>query len=334
MFIDTAKIYVKAGDGGKGCIAFRREKFVPRGGPSGGDGGKGGDVYFSSNPQLNTLLQFRYNQHFVAERGQHGMGSDCHGKDGSDLVIEVPVGTQIFEELQDRRLLYDFQKPLERVLIARGGKGGRGNAAFKSSINQAPRRAEDGLPGEEKTLRLELKLLADVGLIGFPNVGKSTLISVISAARPKIADYPFTTLTPHLGVVEYSDDQHIVVADIPGLIEGAHGGTGLGDQFLRHVERTKLLAHLIDVSEHSGRDPVEDYHVIQRELFLFNPSLAQKPQILVASKIDILQNRDRLKAVESLARDKGLDFVAISAATREGIKGLVDLLAFRLQQAA
>jgi GTP-binding protein len=335
VFIDTAKIYVKAGAGGRGCIAFRREKFVPRGGPSGGDGGKGGDVYFAGNPQLNTLLQFRYNQHFVAERGQHGMGSDCHGRDGWDLVIEVPVGTQVFEEQDnDRRLLYDFQKPFEKVLVARGGKGGRGNAAFKSSTNQAPKRAEDGLPGEEKTLRLELKLLADVGLIGFPNVGKSTLISVISAARPKIADYPFTTLTPHLGVVEYSDDQHIVVADIPGLIEGAHGGTGLGDRFLRHVERTKLLAHLIDVSEHSGRDPLKDYDVIQRELGLFNPLLAEKPQILVASKIDILQNKERLRAVEALARRRGLDFVAISAATREGIKELVDLLALRLQQVA
>ncbi|HEY3129570.1 MAG TPA: GTPase ObgE [Acidobacteriota bacterium] len=333
MFIDTAKIYVRAGDGGKGCIAFRREKFVPRGGPSGGDGGKGGDVYFRSNGQMNTLLKFRFNQHFVAGRGQHGMGSLCHGKDGEDLIVEVPVGTQIFDD-QDHRLLYDFQEPDERILIAQGGKGGRGNAAFKSSTNQAPKRAEEGLPGEEKTLRLELKLLADIGLIGFPNVGKSTLISVISAARPKIADYPFTTLTPHLGVVEYDQERHFVVADIPGLIEGAHHGSGLGDRFLRHVERTKVLAHLIDVSEQSGRDPVQDYEVIQQELSLFNPKLVEKPQILVASKIDILQNRERLNAVESLARRKGLEFVAISAATQQGVKQLVDLFAVKLQQAA
>ncbi|HEV8132364.1 MAG TPA: GTPase ObgE [Acidobacteriota bacterium] len=333
MFIDTAKIYVKAGDGGRGCIAFRREKFVPRGGPSGGDGGKGGDVHVRSNSQMNTLLKFRFNQHFVAERGQHGMGSLCHGKDGADLVIQVPVGTLIFDD-EDHRLLYDFQHPDEQVVIARAGKGGRGNAAFKSSTNQAPRRAEEGLPGEQKTLRLELKLLADIGLIGFPNVGKSTLISVISAARPKIANYPFTTLTPHLGVVEYDEERHFVVADIPGLIEGAHSGSGLGDRFLRHVERTKLLAHLIDVSDESGRDPVEDYEVIQRELHLFNPGLAQKPQILVASKVDILHNRERLNAVESLARRQGLEFVAISAATQQGVKQLVDLFALKLQQAA
>ncbi|MBI3941075.1 MAG: GTPase ObgE [Acidobacteria bacterium] len=332
MFIDTAKIYVKAGNGGNGCVAFRREKFVPRGGPSGGDGGNGGDVYMRSSAQLNTLLRFRFNQHFVAERGQHGMGSERHGRDGEDLIIEVPAGTEVFEE--DRRLLHDFQHPDERVLVARGGKGGRGNAAFKSSVNQAPRRTEEGLPGEEKTLRLELKLLADIGLIGFPNVGKSTLISVISAARPKIADYPFTTLTPNLGVVEYTSEYHFVVADIPGLMEGAHRGSGVGDRFLRHVERTKLLAHLIDVSESSGRDPLEDYRVIRRELSLFKPELAQKRQILVASKLDILQDENRLKAVESLALREGVPFVAISAVTQQGIRQLMDLFALKLREAA
>lgn len=333
MFIDTAKIYIKAGDGGRGCVAFRREKFVPRGGPSGGDGGKGGDIYMRSNPQLNTLLQFRFNQHFLAQRGQHGMGSNRHGKDGQDMIIEVPTGTQVIDD-QEHRLLYDFQRAGEQVLIARAGKGGRGNAAFKSSTNQAPKRAEEGLPGEEKTLRLELKLLADVALIGFPNVGKSTLISVISAARPKVADYPFTTLTPHLGVVEYNPEYHFVVTDIPGLIEGAHRGSGLGDHFLRHVERTKVLAHLIDVSESSGRDPVNDYHVIRQELYLFNPRLAEKPQILVATKIDILQNKDRLEAIRSLARREGLALVAISSVTQQGIRQLVDLFAMTLQQAA
>lgn len=286
-----------------------------------------------SNSQLNTLLRFRFNQHFTAERGQHGMGSDRHGKDGADMVIEVPTGTLVFEE-PEHRLLHDFQEGGLLVLIARGGRGGRGNAAFKSSTNQAPRRAEDGISGEEKTLKLELKLLADIGLVGFPNVGKSTLISVISAARPKIADYPFTTLTPNLGVVEYSQDEHFVVADIPGLIEGAHRGSGLGDQFLRHVVRTKLLAHLIDVSESSERVPVEDYHVIQRELALFHPDLARKPQIVVASKIDILQNRERLESVESLARREGKAFAAVSAATGEGIRHLMDLFALKLQEAA
>ncbi|MBI2820782.1 MAG: GTPase ObgE [Acidobacteria bacterium] len=333
MFIDTAKIYIKAGDGGRGCVAFRREKYVPRGGPSGGDGGDGGSIYLRSNPQLNTLLRFRFNQHFVAERGQHGMGSDRHGRNGQDLIVEVPLGTLVFDE-RDHRLLYDFQRPGEQILIAKGGKGGRGNAAFKSSTNQAPLRAEQGLPGEEMTLLLELKLLADVGLIGFPNVGKSTLISVISAARPKIADYPFTTLTPNLGVVQYSSETHFVVADIPGLIEGAHQGSGLGDQFLRHIERTKLLAHLIDVSEGSGRDPVDDYRIVREELRLFKPELAQKPQILVASKIDILQNRDRLKAVDLLAQREGLAFVAISSVTRQGVRRLLDLFAMKLQEAA
>lgn len=333
MFIDTAKIYVKAGDGGNGCVAFRREKFVPRGGPSGGHGGKGGDVYMRGNAQLNTLLQFRFNQHFVAKRGQHGMGSDRHGKDGEDLIIDVPAGTIVFEK-EGRRLLYDFCRPGEQVMIAQGGKGGRGNSAFKSSVNQAPKRAEEGLPGEEKTLLLELKLLADIGLIGFPNVGKSTLISVISAARPKIADYPFTTLTPNLGVVAYTPEYHFVVADIPGLVEGAHRGTGLGDKFLRHVERTRLLAHLIDVSESSGRNPVEDFKVVQRELALFKPELAAKPQILVASKIDALQDKKRLQAVESLARQEKLPLVPISAVTQQGVRQLLDLFAVRLREAA
>lgn len=332
MFIDVAKIYVKAGDGGKGCIAFRREKFVPRGGPSGGDGGKGGDVIIRSNSQLNTLLRFRFNQHFVAERGQHGMGSERHGRDGEDLIIEVPPGTLVLEE-EEQRLLHDFGEASDSFVVAHGGRGGRGNRAFRSSTNQAPRRADPGMGGEQKTLRLELKLIADIGLVGFPNAGKSTLISVVSSARPKIADYPFTTLEPHLGVVQYGED-HFVIADIPGLIEGAHSGVGLGDRFLRHVERSKILAHLIDVSEASNRDPVEDYRVIRRELSLYNPKLAAKPQILVATKMDILQNESRLEALRSLAASEGADLVAVSSATRQGIAELLALFARKLKEAA
>src|SRR6516164_5510645 len=262
MFIDEAKITVKAGDGGHGCIAFRREKFVPRGGPSGGDGGNGGNIYLVTDSHENTLLKFRFNHTFRAERGRHGEGSTRHGKNGEDLEIKVPVGTVVYDDETGDKL-HDFTQPKERALIAQGGRGGHGNAHFASSVNRAPHKAQDGAFGEEKTLRLELKLLADVGLVGYPNVGKSTLISRISAARPKIADYPFTTLEPQLGVVSV-DHKTFVVADIPGLIEGAHEGHGLGVQFLRHIERTRLLAHLVDVSESSGRDPVHDFDVIMR----------------------------------------------------------------------
>jgi GTP-binding protein len=322
MFVDHAKIFIKAGSGGNGCLAFRREKYVPRGGPSGGNGGQGGSVYLRSNPQLNTLLSFKYQQHFEAERGRHGEGSNRHGRDGEDRFIEVPVGTQVYEE-ETGDLLFDLDRPDMTVLAAQGGRGGRGNASFASSTNQAPRRVEQGQPGEEKVLVLELKVLADVGLIGYPNAGKSTLISVISAAKPKIADYPFTTLTPNLGVVRYDDYSSFVVADIPGLIEGAHEGSGLGDQFLRHVERTKLLVHLIDVSDLGDPDPVHAYETICHELELYSPDLTQKAQIVVASKIDVA-NTDRRARLEDFCRNRSLFFNEISAATGRGVRELKD----------
>src|SRR5437870_2343761 len=289
MFIDEAKITVKAGDGGHGCIAFRREKFVPRGGPSGGDGGSGGNIYLLADPHENTLLKFRFNHIFRGERGRHGEGSNRHGRNGEDLEIRIAVGTAVYDD-ETGELLHDFTEPNERVLIAKGGGGGHGNAHFVSSSNRAPRKAEDGAAGEEKNLGLELKLLADAGLVGYPNAGKSTLISRISAARPKIADYPFTTLEPQLGVVSLDMDRFFVVADIPGLIEGAHLGHGLGIQFLKHIERTRLLAHLVDVSESSGRDPVHDFEIIMQELAAFSEDLASKPMLLVATKMDVAQD--------------------------------------------
>src|SRR6478609_4992802 len=288
MFIDEARIRVKAGDGGNGCMAFRREKFVPRGGPSGGDGGHGGDVVMESSNRHNTLVLFRYNPEHKAERGEHGMGSNCTGKDGHDVILKVPVGTSVFDD-DTGELVHDFKKPDERVIIAKGGRGGRGNQHFATPVHQAPREHEEGKLGEERNYRLELKLLADVGLVGYPNVGKSTLISRISAARPKIADYPFTTLQPNLGVVAVGqqgdpDQVSFVVADIPGLIEGAHTGAGLGTQFLRHIERTGLLVHLVDVSDASGRpDPIKDIEVIHGELKSFGAKLESKPMMLVAS---------------------------------------------------
>src|SRR5438874_5314777 len=309
MFIDEAKIKVKAGDGGNGCMAFRREKFVPRGGPSGGDGGKGGDVIMESSERHNTLVHFRFNPEHKAQRGRHGEGSNKTGREGEDVVLKVPVGTILYDNETGERV-HDFSTPDETIIIARGGRGGRGNAQFATSTHQAPRECEPGRPGEERAYRLELKLLADVALVGFPNVGKSTLISRISAARPKIADYPFTTLEPNLGVVSIGDPSEpgynsFVVADIPGLIEGAHTGAGLGTQFLRHIERTRLLVHLIDVSDSSGRpDPVQDFDVIQRELESFGAGLEEKPMIVVASKIDALQNFSSVPADEIPARKK------------------------------
>jgi GTP-binding protein len=321
MFIDEVRIKVKAGDGGNGCLAFRREKYVPRGGPSGGDGGRGGDVILTSSRHHNTLLHFRFNPEHTAERGRHGEGSNRTGRDGESIEVPVPVGTIVYDaDTGDK--LFDFTEPDQRFLAAKGGRGGRGNARFATSTHQTPTEHEPGRPGGEIHLRLELKLLADVGLVGFPNAGKSTLISRISAARPKIADYPFTTLEPNLGVVAADEDRTFVVADIPGLIEGAHEGAGLGIQFLRHVERTRLLVHLVDVSEASGRDPVHDFHVILKELASFSKELAAKPMLVAATKIDVAQDPERVAAVESVARELDMPFHRISSVTGEGIEAL------------
>jgi GTPase len=329
MFIDSARISIKAGDGGRGCVAFRREKYVPRGGPSGGDGGNGGSVYFESSSQINTLLQFQFNRIFKAGRGEHGMGSNCHGRRGDDLVIRIPVGSIVSLE-GGSRPLKEFLISGERVLMAQGGYGGRGNARFATSTMQAPRIAEDGSPGEEFHLVIELKLIADVGLVGFPNAGKSTLLSVISAARPKIADYPFTTLEPYLGVVSLNEERGFVVADIPGLIEGAHSGRGLGDRFLKHIERTRLLVHLVDVSESSTEDPVARMKAIRRELELYSHALAEKPQIVVATKLDALSTGEQLKRLQSYCKRRKLVFAAISAVTGKGVKELLELVAAQL----
>ena len=322
MFIDRAKIRVKAGDGGNGVTAFRREKFVPRGGPSGGDGGVGGSVWIESDEGLNTLLHLRYNPEHKAERGRHGEGSNRSGKDGEDAVVRVPVGTQIYDA-ESNELLFDFITPGQRYLAAQGGKGGWGNAHFATPTKQAPKYHYNGRPGGELELQLELKLIADVALVGYPNAGKSTLISVISAARPKIADYPFTTLEPNLGVVDMGDFNTFVVADIPGLIEGASEGAGLGDRFLRHIERTKLILHLVDVSSFSGRDPVEDHEVINRELANYSKDLAARPQIVIATKIDSLDEPERLTRLREAAETAGREFFAISSVTRAGIDELV-----------
>ncbi len=334
MFIDEAKIRVMAGGGGNGCMAFRREKFVPRGGPSGGDGGKGGDVIMESSERHNTLVHFRFNPEYKAERGRHGEGSNKTGREGADVVLKVPVGTIVYDDESGERI-HDFSQPDERLVIARGGRGGRGNARFATSTHQAPRECEPGKPGEERAYRLELKLLADVGLVGYPNVGKSTLISRISAARPKIADYPFTTLQPNLGVVAVGNEPEqisFVVADIPGLIEGAHTGAGLGTQFLRHVERTRLLVHLVDVSDASGRpEPVHDVEVIMGELKSFGAHLEEKPMVLVASKIDVA-NKDKLAKLRRYAKKQGLELFPISAVTGKGIEELKYAMAERLQE--
>jgi len=329
MFIDEARILVKAGDGGNGCLAFRREKFVPRGGPSGGDGGRGGDVVLVSTEHQNTLLQFRFNPEHKAERGRHGEGSQRTGAEGRSLDVQVPVGTVVYDESTGERL-YDFTQSGERFTVARGGKGGKGNARFATSTHQAPTEHEPGRPGDEKRLRLELKLLADVGLVGFPNAGKSTLISRISAARPKIADYPFTTLEPNLGVVQFADFRSFVVADIPGLIEGAHLGHGLGVQFLRHIERTRLLAHLVDVSDSSGRNPVQDFETVMQELASFSDDLVKKPMILVATKMDAAQDAERVARLRKLAAERGLACFEISSVTGQGIEALKFAMAERV----
>ena len=333
MFIDDVTILVKAGDGGNGCLAFRREKYVPRGGPSGGDGGRGGDVVLIASGHHNTLLHFRFNPEHKAERGRHGEGSNRKGRDGESIEVPTPVGTIVYDAATGEKL-HDFTKAGDRFLAAKGGRGGRGNARFATSTHQAPTEHEAGFPGEEKRLRLELKLLADVGLVGFPNAGKSTLISRISAARPKIADYPFTTLEPNLGVVNAGDDRSFVVADIPGLIEGAHLGHGLGVHFLRHIERTRVLAHLIDVSEASGRDPVHDFEVVMNELRSFSEDLAAKPMIVIATKIDAAQDPERINSLRKLARQKKLPFHKISAVTGEGLSALKRALADAVLQPA
>jgi GTP-binding protein len=320
MFIDEAKITVKAGDGGHGCIAFRREKFVPKGGPSGGDGGDGGGIYLVIDAHENTLLKFRFNHTFRADRGRHGEGSNRHGKTGEDLEISVPMGTVVYDE-QTGEIVHDFTQAGDRVLIARGGRGGHGNAHFATSINRVPHKAQDGKPGEERTLRLELKLLADAGLVGYPNVGKSTLISRISAARPKIAEYPFTTLEPHLGVVSVDMDKSFVLADIPGLIEGAHLGHGLGIQFLRHIERTRVLLHLIDMSAMSERDPVEEFYAIESELAEHNPDLPRKPKIIVAAKMDVAVDK-KVRKLERWCAKNDFELVKISSVTGEGLEKL------------
>lgn len=331
MFIDRAKIRVQGGHGGNGVTAFRREKFVPRGGPSGGNAGRGGDVWMVADESLNTLLHLRYNPEHIAERGRHGEGSNRFGRDGEDREVRVPVGTQVYDSVTGD-LLYDFTEDGERWQAARGGRGGFGNSHFATATNRAPRYHQEGSPGEERELQLELKLLADVGLVGFPNAGKSTLISVISAARPKIADYPFTTLEPHLGVVDLGEFRTLVVADIPGLIEGAHQGAGLGDRFLRHVERTKLLLHLVDVSSLSGRDAVSDYETINRELAAYDENLATRPQIVVATKIDALDEPERLESLRQRAEQDGRSFYAISSATKEGVRELVNALSRALYE--
>lgn len=331
MFIDRAKIHVQGGDGGNGVTAFRREKFVPRGGPSGGDGGRGGDVILVADASLNTLLHLRYNPQHVATRGSHGEGSNRSGREGEDLIVRVPVGTQIFDATTGE-LLQDLNHDADRWLAARGGRGGFGNAHFTSSTNRAPRYHQSGSRGEERELQLELKLLADVGLVGFPNAGKSTFISTVSAARPKIADYPFTTLEPHLGVVDLGDFRTFVIADIPGLIEGAHTGAGLGDRFLRHIERTKLLLHLVDVSSVSGREAVSDYETVNRELASYNQDLATRPQFVVATKIDALDEPERLESLKQSALKDEKPFFAISSATGVGVRELVNAVRAKLEE--
>jgi len=334
LFVDEVDIHVEAGNGGRGCLAFRREKRVPRGGPSGGDGGHGGSVFVVASAHVNTLINYRFHPEFAADRGAHGQGSNRTGQTGADLELAVPIGTLVYEKTGDgdppSRLLADLAEEGQRVLVARGGRGGLGNARFATSTNRAPRKVQPGEPGEIKELRFELKLLADVGLVGFPNAGKSTLIARISAARPKIADYPFTTLTPNLGVVRLSDDRSFVVADVPGLIEGAHRGLGLGHQFLRHLERTKVLVHLVDVSGASGRDPAQDLDILRRELELFQPTLAAKPQMVAANKIDALDEAARAAALEKRAADLKLPFFRISGATGAGVAELVEAMWHRL----
>lgn len=323
-FVDEVRLHIKAGDGGRGCVAFLREKYRPRGGPAGGNGGNGGSVILRVNSQLSTLVDLAAQKHLRAEGGEHGRGKDQHGKNGPALIVRVPQGTLV-KDGDTGELLADLNTPEAEVVAAKGGKGGKGNAFFATSTNRAPRFAQPGIPGEERTLLLELRLLADVGLVGFPNAGKSTLISAVSAARPRVADYPFTTLTPNLGVVRYSEEQSFVMADVPGLIEGAHEGHGLGIRFLRHLSRTSVLVHLLDISD-VGRDPLHDYDVINHELSCFDDELGKRQQILVLTKLDLPTTRERLPEIQHAFTQRGIEALAISAATREGLKPLLDRL--------
>ena len=321
-FVDEVRIRVEAGDGGEGCVAFRREKYVPRGGPSGGDGGAGGNVVLRVDAGLSTLLDLSYPQTLRAGRGEHGRGKEQSGARGDDLVLRVPGGTLVYDD-QDGDLLADLRAPGDEIVVARGGRGGLGNQHFATSTRQAPRHAQPGTPGEQKMLRLELRLLADAGLLGFPNVGKSTLIRAVSAARPRVADYPFTTLVPHLGVVRVDDEASFVLADVPGLIPGAHEGHGLGTRFLRHLSRTAVLVHLLDVSGLTGRDPLDDYDALCRELALASPELGTKPQIVVAGRVDLAETRDRLPEVRARLHARGIGLHAVSGVTGEGTRELV-----------
>lgn len=323
MFTDYTKIIIKAGDGGNGAVSFRREKYVAAGGPDGGDGGKGGDVYFKVDKDKNTLIDFRYNKKYKAENGQHGSGSKCNGKYGQDIYIGVPRGT-VIKDVETGKIVADLSEPDQVELILKGGRGGKGNVHFATATRQAPRFAQDGEKGEEKEIILELKLLADVGLLGFPNVGKSTFLSTVTDARPKIADYQFTTLEPNLGVVKSKNGESFVIADIPGIIEGASEGVGLGLQFLRHIERTRLLLHLVDVSGASGRNPVEDFNVINEELKKYSEKLSQRKQIIVASRADIIQDEELYNELKKLAEEKNIELFKISSVTGEGIKELLD----------
>ncbi len=321
-FVDEAKIYVKAGHGGSGCVSFRREKFVPKGGPDGGDGGKGGDVIFRATESHHTLLDLKYKQHQIAKNGGHGSGNHRTGKSAADLEIAVPVGT-IIKNFETGEELSDLSKTGQTFIAARGGIGGKGNAHFTTSTHQTPRFAQEGMEGEEFTLKLELKLLADVGIIGFPNAGKSTFISRVSAAKPKIADYPFTTLTPHLGVVKYSDSRSFVIADIPGLIPGAHEGLGMGDKFLKHVERTSLLLHILDISMEPDTSAWTNFNIINKELEHYNPEMLKKPQIVTLNKIDLPFVREKIKKEVALFKKKGIILHTFSAVTGEGIQDIL-----------
>jgi GTP-binding protein len=328
-FVDEVRIHVKAGDGGRGCVAFLREKYRPRGGPSGGNGGDGGSVVLRVDPQLNTLIDLAHHKHLRAKQGEHGRGKDQHGKNGEDLIVRVPAGTLV-RDAESGELLADLRALHEKVVVARGGKGGKGNAFFATPTNRAPRFAQPGTPGEERSLLLELRLLADVGLVGFPNVGKSTLIAAVSAARPRIADFPFTTLTPHLGVVRYGEEKSFVMADVPGLIEGAHEGHGLGIRFLRHLSRTSVLIHLLDISD-PKRDPLHDYDVINYELACFDAELAAHPQLTVVTKLDLPTTRERFPETQAAFARRGISLQAISAITGEGVKELIAQIAHLLE---